>query len=95
VIGPFLNAFEFRGAGAVQGLLDAVRLVADIYRTGRRRLPDKPPLRGGRPEPEIADRLRLPRRDGMVRRLVSGGDAIEGACPRPIFFPLQTILKSI
>ncbi|WP_366925756.1 hypothetical protein [Brevundimonas sp.] len=45
VIGPFLNAFEFRGAGAVQGLLDAVRLVADIYRTGRRRLPDKPPLR--------------------------------------------------
>ncbi|MCB8829737.1 Tn3 family transposase, partial [Escherichia coli] len=41
----FLNAFEFRGAGAVQGLLDAVRLVADIYRTGRRRLPDKPPLR--------------------------------------------------
>lgn len=31
VIGPFLNAFEFRGAGAVQGLLDAVRLVADSY----------------------------------------------------------------
>lgn len=45
VIGPFLNAFDFRGAGAVQGLLDAVRLIADIYRTGRRRLPDKPPLR--------------------------------------------------
>src|SRR3546814_12147376 len=45
VIGPFLNAFEFRGGGAVQGLLDAVRLIADIYRTGRRRLPDNPPLR--------------------------------------------------
>ena len=30
VTGPFLNAFEFRGAGAVQGLPDAVRLVADI-----------------------------------------------------------------
>lgn len=45
VIGPFLNAFEFRGTGAVQGLLDAVRLIADIYRMGRRRLPDKPPLR--------------------------------------------------
>lgn len=45
VIGPFLNAFEFHGAGAVQGLLDAARIVAGIYRTVRRHMPDKPPLR--------------------------------------------------
>jgi hypothetical protein len=45
VIGPFLGAFTFRGAGPVQGLLDAVRVVGEVYRTGRRRLPDDPPLR--------------------------------------------------
>lgn len=45
VIGPFLNTFEFHGAGAVQGLLDAVRQVAGLYRAGRRHLPDNPPLR--------------------------------------------------
>lgn len=45
VIGPFLGASTFRGAGPVQGLLDAVRIVGEVYRTGRRRLPDNPPLR--------------------------------------------------
>ena len=45
VIGPFLNAFTFQGAGPVQGLRDAVRVVGEVYRTGRRRLPDNPPLR--------------------------------------------------
>ena len=45
VIGPLLNAFTFQGAGPVQGLLDAVRIVGEVYRTGRRRLPDNPPLR--------------------------------------------------
>lgn len=45
VIGPLLNAFTFQGAGPVQGLLDAVRIVGEVYPTGRRRLPDNPPLR--------------------------------------------------
>lgn len=45
VIGPFLGTFTFRGASPVQGLLDAVRVVGEVYRTGRRRLPDDPPLR--------------------------------------------------
>jgi hypothetical protein len=43
VIGPFLNALEFRGP--VRCSARCGPAVADIYRTGRRRLPDKPPLR--------------------------------------------------
>src|SRR3546814_8412651 len=43
--GAFLNAFEFRGAGAVQGLLSALTIIAELYRTGKRRLPDGVPLR--------------------------------------------------
>jgi hypothetical protein len=43
--GAFLNAFEFRGAGAVQGLLSALAIIAELYRTGKRRLPDRVPLR--------------------------------------------------
>jgi hypothetical protein len=43
--GAFLNAFEFRGAGAVQGLLSALTIIAELYRTGKRRLPDRVPLR--------------------------------------------------
>jgi hypothetical protein len=43
--GHFLNAFEFRGAGAVQGLLSALAIIAELYRTGKRRLPDRVPLR--------------------------------------------------
>src|SRR3546814_5095265 len=37
--GAFLNTFEFRGAGAVQGLLSALTIIAELYRTGKRRLP--------------------------------------------------------
>lgn len=44
-VGAFLNAFEFRGAGAVQGLLSALAIIAELYRTGKRRLPDRVPLR--------------------------------------------------
>ncbi|EQA97575.1 hypothetical protein L286_22450 [Sphingobium sp. HDIP04] len=40
-----LNTFEFRGAGAVQGLLSALTIIAELYRTGKRRLPDRVPLR--------------------------------------------------
>jgi TnpA family transposase len=43
--GQFLRAFEFRGAGPVQGILDALAIIADLYHTGKRRLPDKVPLR--------------------------------------------------
>jgi len=43
--GAFLNTFEFRGAGAVQGLLSALTIIAELYRTGKRRLPDRVPLR--------------------------------------------------
>lgn len=43
--GQFLGAFSFRGAGPVQGILDALTIIADLYRTGKRRLPDKVPLR--------------------------------------------------
>ena len=43
--GQFLRAFAFRGAGPVQGILDALAIIADLYRTGKRRLPDKVPLR--------------------------------------------------
>src|SRR3546814_2768333 len=43
--GAFLNTFEFRGAGAVQGLLSALAIIAELYRTGKRRLPDRVPLR--------------------------------------------------
>ena len=30
-VGAFLNAFEFRGAGAVQGLLSALAIIAELY----------------------------------------------------------------
>ena len=43
--GQFLRAFTFRGAGPVQGILDALGIIADLYLTGKRRLPDKVPLR--------------------------------------------------
>ncbi|EKU73256.1 hypothetical protein HMPREF9718_04619 [Sphingobium yanoikuyae ATCC 51230] len=43
--GQFLSAFAFRGAGPVQGILDALAIIADLYLTGKRRLPDKVPLR--------------------------------------------------
>lgn len=43
--GQFLRAFEFRGAGPVQGIFDALAIIADLYHTGKRRLPDKVPLR--------------------------------------------------
>lgn len=43
--GQFLRAFAFRGAGPVQGILDALVIIADLYLTGKRRLPDKVPLR--------------------------------------------------
>jgi TnpA family transposase len=43
--GQFLRAFAFRGAGPVQGILDALAIIADLYHTGKRRLPDKVPLR--------------------------------------------------
>ena len=38
-----LEAFEFRGGGAVNGLLRAIAVIRDMYRTGKRTLPDKPP----------------------------------------------------
>jgi len=38
-----LETFEFRGSGAVNGLLRAVTLIRDMYRSGRRMLPDRPP----------------------------------------------------
>ncbi|AAW59709.1 Tn3 family transposase [Acetobacter fabarum] len=44
-IGPFLNAFQFRGGHAMQGLLEAVQLIGDLYRTGKRRLPETCPTR--------------------------------------------------
>jgi len=44
-IGPFLNAFQFRGGRAMQGLLEAVWLIGDLYRTGKRRLPETCPTR--------------------------------------------------
>lgn len=43
--GQFLRAFSFRGAGPVQGILDALATIANLYHTGKRRLPDKVPLR--------------------------------------------------
>nr|ART36135.1 B176 [uncultured bacterium] len=43
--GQFLQAFAFQGAGPVQGILDALSIIGDLYRTGKRRLPDKVPLR--------------------------------------------------
>ena len=43
--GQFLRAFAFRGAGPVQGILEALDIIGDLYRTGKRRLPDKVPLR--------------------------------------------------
>ena len=43
--GQFLRAFAFRGAGPVQGILDALAIIADLYHSGKRRLPDKVPLR--------------------------------------------------
>lgn len=44
-VGPFLNAFQFRGGRAMRGLLEAVRLIGDLYHTGKRRLPDICPIR--------------------------------------------------
>ncbi|MCP1249876.1 Tn3 family transposase [Gluconobacter oxydans] len=44
-IGPFLNAFQFQGGRTVQGLLKAVQIIGDLYRTGKRRLPDSCPIR--------------------------------------------------
>jgi len=44
-VGQFLRAFAFRGAGPVQGILDALAIIADLYHSGKRRLPDKVPLR--------------------------------------------------
>ena len=38
-----LEAFEFRGGGAVNGLLRAIAVVRDMYRGGKRTLPAKPP----------------------------------------------------
>jgi TnpA family transposase len=38
-----LEAFEFRGGGAVNGLLRAITLIRDMYRDGKRALPDTPP----------------------------------------------------
>lgn len=43
--GQFLNAFKFRGAKPVQPILDGLTIIADLYRSGKRRLPDKVPLR--------------------------------------------------
>ena len=61
--GQFLRALAFRGAGPVQGILDALAIIADFYHTGKRRLPDKVPLRfvpaGWRP---------FVTRDGVVDR---------------------------
>jgi TnpA family transposase len=37
-----LESFEFRGGGAVNGLLRALALIRDMYRAGKRTLPDKP-----------------------------------------------------
>src|SRR3546814_10245360 len=65
-VGAFLNAFEFRGAGAVQGLLSALAIIAELYRTGTRRLPDRVPLRFVPPawRPLVL-------RDGIVDRAAS------------------------
>jgi Domain of unknown function (DUF4158) len=38
-----LETFEFRGGGAVNGLLRAIALIRDMYRSGKRTLPAKPP----------------------------------------------------
>jgi TnpA family transposase len=38
-----LEAFEFRGGGAVNGLLRAITLIRDMYRGSKRALPDNPP----------------------------------------------------
>jgi TnpA family transposase len=38
-----LEAFEFRGGGAVNGLLRAIAVIRDMYRGGKRTLPAKPP----------------------------------------------------
>jgi len=38
-----LEAFEFRGGGAVNGLLRPITLIRDMYRAGKRALPDTPP----------------------------------------------------
>ncbi len=43
--GQSLRAFAFRGAGPVQGILDALAIITDLYHTGKQRLPDKVPLR--------------------------------------------------
>jgi TnpA family transposase len=43
--GQFLRAFAFRGAAPVKGILEALGILADLYQTGKRRLPDKVPLR--------------------------------------------------
>src|SRR3546814_8067149 len=34
--GHLLNTFEFRGAGAVQGLLSALAIIAELYQTDRK-----------------------------------------------------------
>src|SRR3546814_2025170 len=61
--GQFLRAFAFRGAGPVQGILDALAIIADLYHTGKRRLPDKVPLRF-----VSAGRRPFVIRDGVVDR---------------------------
>jgi hypothetical protein len=38
-----LEAFEFRGGGAVNGLLRAIAVIRDMYRGGKRTLPANPP----------------------------------------------------
>ncbi len=38
-----LEAFEFRGGGAVNGLLRAIAIIRDMYRCGKRTLPANPP----------------------------------------------------
>jgi Domain of unknown function (DUF4158) len=38
-----LEAFEFRGGGAVNGLLRAIAVMRDMYRRGKRTLPTNPP----------------------------------------------------
>jgi TnpA family transposase len=40
---PILNAFRFRGARPVASLLDAVEVIGQMYRTGKRTLPHRPP----------------------------------------------------
>ena len=41
----FLEAFKFRAAPAAKPVLDAIDTIRTVYRTDRRTLPDKPPIR--------------------------------------------------